>query len=194
MPVKSKKLSISQWYFDSPLAGCSTQSQTTGVDAPQKDDVWFKQAQEDIAKAKANMPIDKPAKNVILFVGDGMSVGTITAARIFLKGQRRGLMGEEYRLNMETMPNMALSKTYNTDAQTPDSAGTASAMVTGEKLSKVSSVLMTTLNDGFCNTVKATKRKQLGNGRWKRTVCWCCVHCTYHACNTCNRLCSLSWS
>lgn len=79
--MKSKKLLLVSGILTA-LAGCSTQSQTAGVDTPQKDDVWFKQAQADIAKAKANMPIDKPAKNVILFVGDGMSVGTITAARI----------------------------------------------------------------------------------------------------------------
>ena len=34
------------------------------------------------------------AKNVILFIGDGMSVGTVTAARI-LAGQLQGMSGEE---------------------------------------------------------------------------------------------------
>ncbi len=133
------------------LAGCSASTSTSGVDAPQKNDVWFQQAQADIAKAKANKPIDKPAKNVILFVGDGMSVGTITAARIF-EGQRRGLLGEEYKLTMETMPNVALSKTYNTDAQTPDSAGTASAMVTGVKTKQGIISVDDNVQRGFCNT------------------------------------------
>jgi len=72
------------------------------------------------------------AKNVILFVGDGMGISTITAARI-LAGQQQGLAGEEYRLSFETFDNVALVKTYNTDAQVADSAGTASALNTGRK-------------------------------------------------------------
>ena len=72
------------------------------------------------------------AKNIILFVGDGMGVSTVTAARIF-EGQRRGLAGEDNELFFESAPYTALSKTYNTNQQTPDSAGTMTAMVTGIK-------------------------------------------------------------
>ncbi|MFM8354367.1 MAG: alkaline phosphatase [Gammaproteobacteria bacterium] len=71
-------------------------------------------------------------RNVILFVGDGMGISTITATRI-LAGQLAGQTGEEYVLPFERFPNVALVKTYNTDAQVPDSAGTMSAMMTGEK-------------------------------------------------------------
>jgi len=71
-------------------------------------------------------------QNVILFLGDGMGVSTVTAARI-LAGQQTGGSGEEYVLPFETFPNVALVKTYNTDAQVPDSAGTMSAIMTGEK-------------------------------------------------------------
>ena len=66
---------------------------------------------------------------MILFVGDGMGVSTVTAARI-LEGQLNGNYGEENELFFETFPNVALSKTYNTDSQVPDSAGTMAAMVT----------------------------------------------------------------
>ncbi len=72
------------------------------------------------------------AKNVILFIGDGMGISTITAARIY-EGQKRGETGEENQLSFEKFPNVALVKTYNTNAQVPDSAGTASAMNTGVK-------------------------------------------------------------
>ena len=72
------------------------------------------------------------AKNVILFIGDGMGVATVTAARIF-DGQSRGLSGEEHVLPFETFPNVALVKTYNTNQQVPDSAGTITAMLTGTK-------------------------------------------------------------
>lgn len=71
-------------------------------------------------------------KNVILFIGDGMGVSTVTAARIY-DGQTRGETGEENLLSFEKFPALALVKTYNTNQQVPDSAGTASAMNTGRK-------------------------------------------------------------
>ena len=74
------------------------------------------------------------AKNVILFLGDGMGISTVTAARIYA-GQLQGGTGEEYSLAFETFPNLALIKTYNTNSQVSDSAGTISAILTGEKTS-----------------------------------------------------------
>jgi alkaline phosphatase len=74
----------------------------------------------------------RPAKNVILFVGDGMSIPTITAARIYA-GQKRGVDGESYQLTMDQLPYSALSKTYSNDAQVADSASTATAMLSGVK-------------------------------------------------------------
>lgn len=71
-------------------------------------------------------------RNVIVFLGDGMGVSTVTAARIYA-GQKLGLAGEEHSLSFEAFPHVALVKTYNTDMQVPDSAGTMSAIVTGEK-------------------------------------------------------------
>ena len=72
------------------------------------------------------------AQNIILFVGDGMSLTTITAARI-LEGQKQGFSGEENNLSFERFPFSGLSKTYAVDAQVPDSASTSTAMVTGVK-------------------------------------------------------------
>ena len=85
----------------------------------------------------ASSPLQPPAagsiaRNVILFIGDGMGVSTVTAARIF-DGQSLGLSGEEHSLIFETFPHVALVKTYNTNQQVPDSAGTATAMMTGMK-------------------------------------------------------------
>lgn len=77
-------------------------------------------------------PAEPRAKNVILFIGDGMGISTITAARIY-DGQKRGETGEENQLSFERFPNVALVKTYNTNAQVPDSAGTATAIHSGQK-------------------------------------------------------------
>lgn len=86
-----------------------------------------------VAKERRAKPPEEPrAKNVILFIGDGMGIATITAARIY-DGQKRGETGEENQLSFEKFPNVALVKTYNTNAQVPDSAGTATAMHSGLK-------------------------------------------------------------
>lgn len=84
------------------------------------------------ARAAANGAMSGRARNVILFLGDGMSLPTVAAARV-LEGQRAGHPGEETLLAFERFPNTALSRTYNTDFQTPDSAGTMTAIATGAK-------------------------------------------------------------
>lgn len=93
---------------------------------------WYKAGADVIAAKKAQAINTNTAKNVILFVGDGMGISTLTAARI-LQGQQRGETGEENLLSFETLPYTAIVKTYNTDMQVADSAGTASAMNTGVK-------------------------------------------------------------
>ncbi len=73
-----------------------------------------------------------PAKNIILFIGDGMGVNSVTAGRI-LAGQKRGLDGASYRLSFETLPSSGLSKTYSADRLVTDSANGISAIMTGVK-------------------------------------------------------------
>jgi alkaline phosphatase len=95
-------------------------------------DPWFQAGQRAVAEARAQARTSSRAKNVILFVGDGMSPTTVTAARI-RAGQLAGANGEENLLSFEKLPSLALAKTWNTDAQVPDSAGTMTAMVSGVK-------------------------------------------------------------
>jgi alkaline phosphatase len=90
---------------------------------------WFKQGAN---RAHQLNTSPQKAKNIILFVGDGMSLTTVAAARIY-EGQQRNQSGEENQLSFEKFPYTAFSKTYNTDSQTPDSAGTMTAMITGAK-------------------------------------------------------------
>lgn len=94
---------------------------------------WFKEANANIAMKERSMNTPTTAKNVILFVGDGMGISTLTAARIFEAQQDGAVNGEEHELFFENFPFTALVKTYNTNSQVPDSAGTMTAMVTGLK-------------------------------------------------------------
>ncbi|MFQ5562923.1 MAG: alkaline phosphatase [Parvularculaceae bacterium] len=113
------------------LAAAGAAGAQEGPTLPQSDS-YYAAGQETLARRKAVKPNKRRAKNVILFVADGMDPTTVAAARIF-DGQTRGEDGEENLLSFERFPYIAMSKTYTTNAQTPDSAGTMSAMVTGIK-------------------------------------------------------------
>ncbi|MES2663668.1 MAG: alkaline phosphatase [Pseudomonadota bacterium] len=93
---------------------------------------WYSAGQQALEEAKKNHSNNRKAKNVILIVGDGMGVSTVTAARI-LEGQLNNKDGEKNSLSFEKFPHLALSKTYSANQQTSDSAPTMTAMVTGVK-------------------------------------------------------------
>ena len=96
------------------------------------------------------------AKNVILFVGDGMGISTVTAARI-LEGQIKGLDGEENQLSFDEFPFSGLAKTYNVDAQTPDSAGTMTAIISGVKTDVGVIGVDEDIERGDCSTVQGNE-------------------------------------
>ncbi|MCC2956737.1 alkaline phosphatase [Massilia sp. IC2-477] len=66
------------------------------------------------------------AKNVIFFLGDGMGLNTLTAARIFHAG-------EEGELTIDRLPESAFVKTFSNDAMVTDSAAGMAAYMTGVK-------------------------------------------------------------
>jgi alkaline phosphatase len=73
----------------------------------------------------------RKAKNVILFIGDGMSLAHRVAARILSKGISEGrALG---KLSMDDMPQVALVATAGTDSIITDSANSMSAYTTGHK-------------------------------------------------------------
>ena len=116
---------------DAPAAAGGAPVEVPAIAGPQEETAawWYRAG---AARAAANGAMLGNAKNVIVFLGDGMSLPTVAAARI-LEGQRRGQAGEENALSFERFPHTALSKTYNTDYQTPDSAGTMTAIASGAK-------------------------------------------------------------
>lgn len=75
--------------------------------------------------------INKPAKNVILFIGDGMSLQARQIARILSKGITEGKYND--LLEMDKMSNLALITTSGNDSLVTDSANSASAYATGHK-------------------------------------------------------------
>lgn len=112
------------------LAGSFTlQAQSSAAESPQ---FWYQSGQAELQRVLRQQANTGRAKNIILFVGDGMGISTVTAARIH-DGQMQGNPGEENFLSFEQFPAIALAKTYNTNQQTADSAGTMTAMITGIK-------------------------------------------------------------
>lgn len=102
------------------------------VDIAQKDSKWFTDAQAVLAQREAVTANTNRARNVILFVADGNSIGTQYATRVWV-GQQAGGLGDDHVLPQEKFPHVGLVKTYTTNGQTPDSAPTASALNTGIK-------------------------------------------------------------
>ena len=76
-------------------------------------------------------PDGRRARNVILLIGDGLSIAHRTAARILSKGLVEGRYGGE--LAMDDMPYMALVSTSGTDSVVTDSANSMTAYTTGHK-------------------------------------------------------------
>ncbi len=120
-----------KWLTIAVSLAFAQQAAAENLPSHQTENQWYSDAQTQLMeKLKVNNRFK--AKNVILFVGDGMGISTLTSARI-LQGQQNNMMGEENYLSFETFPHTALVKTYNVDAQTPDSAGTMTAMMSGLK-------------------------------------------------------------
>ncbi|CAM9215059.1 unnamed protein product, partial [Laminaria digitata] len=92
------------------------------------------------------------ARNVILFVADGNGVNTNYGTRLY-QGQLEGGYGDEFELAHEKMPWTGIVKTYNTNAQTPDSAGTATAMNTGYKTKSGVVGVSDGVSRGDCSTL-----------------------------------------
>lgn len=113
----------------------------------------------EIKKLAATAPATK-AKNVIVFLGDGMGVSTITAARI-LEGQnvKKMVYGEENLLSFEKFPNTALSRNYSMNQQVPDSAPTMTAIMTGLKTN--GDVLALNKTVGFDEPAKVSSSTRL---------------------------------
>ncbi|XP_052842909.1 LOW QUALITY PROTEIN: membrane-bound alkaline phosphatase [Drosophila gunungcola] len=96
----------------------------------QQTQYWVDKAQEKLlsklAEAETQTANTNKAKNVILFLGDGMSVHTVTATR--------NLLGDSAeQVYFEGFPYTGLSKTYCVNRQVADSACTATAYLGGVK-------------------------------------------------------------
>ncbi len=109
----------------------------------------------------------RKAKNVILFIGDGMSPAHRTAARLLSKGIAEGKsLG---KLAIDDMPHMAMVATAGTDSIITDSANSASAYATGHKTASAAMGVyadrtISPFDDPRVETITSLARRRLGLG------------------------------
>ncbi|GFS41922.1 alkaline phosphatase, tissue-nonspecific isozyme [Trichonephila inaurata madagascariensis] len=101
------------------------------------------------------------ARNVIIVVGDGMSLATVAAARV-LKGQKAGRPGVGEEMLYETFPSVGLARTYATDKYVPDSASTATAFLCGVKTKYEGVGVDDSILHADCSSVPGTEVRCIG--------------------------------
>lgn len=79
------------------------------IEPEKTTDYWYERGQNFLKSNILNRQKKKVAKNVILFLGDGMGIPTTTAARIYA-GQLSKGKGEDSSLAFDKFPNVGLSK------------------------------------------------------------------------------------
>ncbi|MBV7534835.1 alkaline phosphatase [Duganella sp. sic0402] len=99
-------------------------------------------------------PVAAAPKNVIFFLGDGMGLTTMTAARIYS-------VGEDAELTMDTLPETAFVKTFSNDAQVTDSAPSMAAYMTGVKMNN--EVISMSQNTTAIDPITDSAGNKLGN-------------------------------
>ncbi|XP_013109653.1 membrane-bound alkaline phosphatase [Stomoxys calcitrans] len=124
-------------------------------------DYWLDKGQRFVAykDATANTPPRGKAKNIILFLGDGMSLSTLAATRIYLGG-------EEQELSFESFPDTGLMKTYAIDSMVPDSACAATAFLAGVKANYGTLGVSGHVERGDCDASANTSFQVDSIGKW----------------------------
>lgn len=120
-----------------------------GPDEERAPSFWVKNGQDYLKyRLNLNLPNTNVAKNVIIFIGDGMSLSTQMATRTYVENENKYLSFEKFpytglsRVCYEILNEMKQPfdldfsiklQTYALNYQVPDSANTANAILTGVK-------------------------------------------------------------
>ncbi|MDN2483395.1 alkaline phosphatase [Vibrio agarivorans] len=116
----------------------------------QRNSEWFENSLEIFETASSSDHHNtRTAKNVIVVVGSGMGVTTLTASRIY-EGQKRGELGEDNYLSFERFPYTSLLKTYSTNMQVGNASSAVSSLMTGVKSKTGLIGLADSVNVGDC--------------------------------------------
>ncbi|KAM3182323.1 hypothetical protein ACTXT7_012623 [Hymenolepis weldensis] len=139
MDVQMKPFSISLFALATLLALSFTNaiSEEDKVPANKMEilpSFWERLARERIQRTNTYyLKPTKPAKNVILFLGDGMGAPTVSAGRFF-KAEMEGRIGAANpTMDFEDWPFHTLCRTYDLHTEVTDSASSSTAYLGGTK-------------------------------------------------------------
>ncbi|XP_059618644.1 membrane-bound alkaline phosphatase-like [Phlebotomus argentipes] len=127
---------------------------------------WMRNGRETVAE-KVNIhqnPNTKKAKNIIFFIGDGMSFQTVAAARM-----KSG--NENNKLSFEKFPYFGMAKTYCVNRQVSDSACTATAYFSGVKANYGTIGLDAGVSRYDCAGQADESHHTTGIGQWSLDSC-----------------------
>ncbi|XP_037940697.1 membrane-bound alkaline phosphatase-like [Teleopsis dalmanni] len=120
---------------------------------------WLEKSRDFIRQQANQRPNRNIAKNVILFIGDGMGLATLAAARNLIGG-------EEAFLSFEKFPYIGLSKTYAVDLTVADSACTATAYLCGVKGNEATIGINGNVVQGDCEGMRNTSHHVTSIAKW----------------------------
>lgn len=119
----SRSVTLRQISFSTPMRNAEIKATVTAGQESATASVRF-----DVVDFRGK---NRPVRNVIIMIGDGMGLAHRTAARILAKGVTEGKANG--LLNMDTMPVTGLVMTSSLDALVTDSAPGADSYSTGNK-------------------------------------------------------------
>uniref|UniRef100_A0A2H8TYK4 Alkaline phosphatase n=1 Tax=Melanaphis sacchari TaxID=742174 RepID=A0A2H8TYK4_9HEMI len=144
---------------------CCSHAANAKVYTEQDKQYWIENGKTKVAEKFKYVNKKGVAKNIIMFLGDGMSVTTLVASRIY-KGQMEKRSGENEYLSFEKFPFVGMSKTYCVDKQVSDSACTATAYLSGVKANYETIGLSASVKLNDCPGSKAPGNQTQSIAEW----------------------------
>ncbi|XP_039453829.1 alkaline phosphatase-like [Culex pipiens pallens] len=120
---------------------------------------WNDAAQESLGAKLKMEEVSKVAKNIIFFIGDGMSSQTVAATRMYLGN-------ENEQLSFEKFPYLGQAKTYCVNRQVADSACTGTAYLSGVKINYGMLNIAASVPRYDCDYEKTNETEIFGIMKW----------------------------
>ncbi|RWS22320.1 alkaline phosphatase-like protein, partial [Leptotrombidium deliense] len=133
---------------------------------------WMKQNEKiftdkvkNLKRTFGTIGVPNKAKNVIFFLGDGMGLSTITAARLY-KGNVDQTDPESGFLSFEKFPSVSLAKVNSLDTTVADSAATATSYLGGVKTNQRNLGVSGNVKPFDCEASKISSNRVTSIIRW----------------------------
>ncbi|XP_023294227.2 membrane-bound alkaline phosphatase [Lucilia cuprina] len=123
------------------------------------NEFWLNMGKDFVRQQKQQQQNTNVAKNIIMFLGDGMGLTTLVAARNYINA-------EHTKLSFEEFPYTGLSKTYSVDKIVPDSATTATAYLCGVKANYGTIGVNAAIARDDCEAMKNSSNHVFSIAKW----------------------------